>query len=70
VRAAYVRARSRSGWKEFEAGSTADPMLADLKNKLAEGKAQVLKGIEFVKSKGPEYMTSTGAGSWIRPSPC
>jgi hypothetical protein len=46
--------------EELEARQYADPLLVDLKAKLAEGKALVMKGIEFVKSKGPEYMDLYG----------
>lgn len=41
--------------EELEARTYADEQLNALKQKLADGKALVLKGIEFVKSKGVEY---------------
>ena len=46
--------------EEFEARQYSDALLNELKAKLAEGKVLVMKGIEFVKSKGPEYMDLYG----------
>jgi alkylation response protein AidB-like acyl-CoA dehydrogenase len=46
--------------EELEKIEYADPMLAELRAKLDEGKALVLKGIAFVKAKGGEYMDLWG----------
>ncbi|GMU21179.1 MAG: acyl-CoA dehydrogenase [Phycisphaerae bacterium] len=46
--------------EELEQAQCGDPLLTELKAKLAEGKQLVLKGVEYVKSKGAEYMDLSG----------
>lgn len=46
--------------EELEQAEYAEPALAELRAKLDEGKALVLKGIAFVKAKGGEYMDLWG----------
>jgi hypothetical protein len=45
---------------ELERREYNDGPLNELKTRLAEGKAEVLKGINFVKARGPEYMDLYG----------
>jgi 3-(methylthio)propanoyl-CoA dehydrogenase len=46
--------------EELEQTEYADGALAELKAKLDEGKQEVLKGIAFVKTRGPDYMDLYG----------
>lgn len=46
--------------EELEQRDYTDGLLNELKGKLAEGKAEVIKGINFVKARGPEYMDLYG----------
>lgn len=46
--------------EDLEAIQYTDPMLAELRAKVDEGKALVMKGIAFVKAKGGEYMDLWG----------
>jgi hypothetical protein len=45
---------------EFEELQYADPLLADLKQKLVAGREQVLKSITFVKSQSMDYLDLAG----------
>jgi hypothetical protein len=46
--------------EELEQHEYTDGLLHGLKQRLAEGKAEVLKGVAFVKDRGPDYMDLYG----------
>ena len=46
--------------EEYEKKQYADPLLAELQQKLGQGKQQVMEAIQFVKGQGPSYLDFSG----------
>ena len=52
---------------EHDEKEYADPVLAELKQKLIDAKRRILEAIQFVKSQGTSYLDFSGGGWSIQP---